>query len=212
MSMSEKQSANGGEVTVEVQNVGTNEAKGSPSTKQSKLDLRVSTESSSTGFPKPDPGGCPSPDISRASPNPSKCPSSARNESINRRKSFNRSVISKPKSRFGEPSPVILNEDGSSDHVGSPYRAVSFSRASPNNISKARAISISSNRIASPGRTKDKEDKEIYKKVKLGKDKHGKMTKIILIESIVFLCILGCLVASLTVEKLEHFMVWGLEI
>ncbi|KAM5566131.1 hypothetical protein ABKV19_019888 [Rosa sericea] len=199
ISMSEKQSANGGEVIVEVQNVGKYEGKGSPSTKQSKVNLRVSTESSSTGFPnKPDSGGCPSPDVSRASPNPSKCPSSsARNESIIRRKSFNRSVISKTKSRFGEPSPVILNEDGSSDHVSSPYMGVSFSRASPNNISGVRAISISSNRNASPGRTKDK---------------HGKMNKIILIESIVFLCILGCLVASLTAEKLEHFMVWGLEI
>ncbi|PRQ28023.1 putative mechanosensitive ion channel MscS [Rosa chinensis] len=207
ISMSEKQSANGGEVIVELQNVGTYEGKGSPSTKQSKVNLGVTTESSSTRF-----GGFPSLDVSRASPNPGKPPRPpARNESTNRRKSFNRSVISKPKSRFGEPSPV-LNEDGSSDHVGSPYRGASFSRASPNNISGARAISISSNRNASPGRTKDKEDEEIYKKVKLSRDKHGKMNKILLAELFVFLCILGCLVASLTVEKLENYMVWGLEI
>ncbi|KAL6208067.1 hypothetical protein ACLB2K_019019 [Fragaria x ananassa] len=208
ISMSEKQSANGGEVIVEVQNAGTYETRGSPSNKQSKVDLRLPTESSS----KPVPSGFPSPDVSRASPNPGKPPRiPARNESINRRKSFNRSV-SKPKSRFGEPSPVV-NED-SSDQVGSPYRGVSFSRASPNNISGARTISITSNRTVppSPGRTKDKEDEEIYKKVKLSRDKHGKMKKTVLIESVVFLCILGCLVASLTVKRLEHYMVWGLEI
>ncbi|KAM5566134.1 mechanosensitive ion channel protein 10 [Rosa sericea] len=209
ISMSEKQSANGGEVIVEVQNVGTYEGKGSPSTKQSKVNLGVSTESSSTRF-----GGFPSPDVSRASPNPGKPPRApARNESINRRKSFNRSVISKPKSRFGEPSPV-MNEDGSLDQVGasSPYRT-SLNRGSPYNLSgRATSISSAKNASSSPGRTKENEDEEIYKKVKLSKNKRGKVNKKLLVELIALLCILSCVLASLTVRELRHSMVWELEI
>ncbi|KAL6215259.1 hypothetical protein ACLB2K_014690 [Fragaria x ananassa] len=102
--MSAKQSANGGEVIVEFQSEESNEAKWSSSKgsessapKQSK----VTTGSSGTGFSKPV-----SPDISRANPYSGKPPRAPnRNESINRRKSFNRSVT-KPKSRFGEPSQI----------------------------------------------------------------------------------------------------------
>ncbi|KAK9904403.1 hypothetical protein M0R45_000769 [Rubus argutus] len=231
ISMAEKQSANGGEVIVEVQSDGISEAKGSSSKassskasessapKQSKVNLRVSTESStSAGFSEPVPVGFPSTDISRASPNPGKplrVPTC--NESLNRRKSFNRSVT-KPKSRFGEPSPV-MNEDGTEDQIGanspnSPNRA-SLSRGSLNNTSGVGDISIPSagNALSSPGKTEDMEDEEIYKKVYKRREVNSrKVNKIILIELIVFLCILGCLVASLTVQKLENYMVWGLEI
>lgn len=54
----------------------------------------------------------------------------------------------------------------------------------------------------------EEEEEEIYKKVNLIKKvKYKKM-----MEWIVFLCSLGVLVASFTVEKLENFKVWGLEI
>ena len=46
----------------------------------------------------------------------------------------------------------------------------------------------------------------------MSRDKRGKVNKKLLVELIVFMCILGCLVASLTVKRLEHYMVWGLEI
>ncbi|KAL6216844.1 hypothetical protein ACLB2K_010062 [Fragaria x ananassa] len=209
--MSEKQSPNGGEVIVEFQREETNEAKWSSSKgsessapKQSK----VTTGSSGTGFSKPV-----SPDISRANPYSGKPPRAPnRNESINRRKSFNRSVT-KPKSRFGEPSPVMY-EDGGLDQVGasSPYRS-SFSKGSPYNLSGAKATSISSakNAPASPGRTNEKNDEEIYKKVKLSRDKRGKVNKKLLVELIVFLCILSCLLASLIVHELRHSMFFLIE-
>ncbi|PRQ28021.1 putative mechanosensitive ion channel MscS [Rosa chinensis] len=82
----------------------------------------------------------------------------------------------------------------------------SFNRESPNEISLVRT---EENAPPSPGKTKDEEDVEIYKKVKLSRRVSCKK---ISIEWIVFLSILGFLVASLTVHKLKNLMVWGLEV
>ncbi|RXH78445.1 hypothetical protein DVH24_001963 [Malus domestica] len=102
---------NGGEVVLEVRSEENNAAKGSPSNgseysapKQSKVGspAKASAESSS-GFSKSVPVSSPSPEFSTASPGkPPKIPT--RNESLARRKSLNRSINSKPKPRFGEPS------------------------------------------------------------------------------------------------------------
>ncbi|KAH0969787.1 hypothetical protein GBA52_028383 [Prunus armeniaca] len=77
-----------------------------------------------------------------------------------------------------------------------------------------RTVSISSRVpvMPSPGRVKEQEDEEIYKKVKLSRDKHRKVKTKALFEWVVFLGILACLVSSLTVEKLENFNMWGLEV
>ncbi|XP_008220553.1 PREDICTED: mechanosensitive ion channel protein 10-like [Prunus mume] len=223
VSMSEKHSANGGEVVLEVRTEVSNGAKGSSSKgsessapKPSKVGspAKGSTESS-TGVSKSVPVSFPSPEISRSSPGkPPKIPTA--NETLTKRKSFTR-LVSKPKSRFGEQSvPIDSNmfEESGLDQVGanspySPYRG-SFNRASPG----IRTVSISSRVpvMPSPGRVKEQEDEEIYKKVKLSRDKHRKVKTKVLFEWVVFLGILACLVSSLTVEKLENFNMWGLEV
>ncbi|XP_050364878.1 mechanosensitive ion channel protein 10-like [Argentina anserina] len=120
-----------------------------------------------------------------------------------KRKSLSRSVLSKPKSRFGETLPIMHEESR---------------EESPNGISLVRTKSSSSARIASPpltpGRTKDEEeeDEEIYNKVRLSRTKRSKVNKKVLVEFLVFLCILSCLLASLTVHELRHSLVLGLKI
>ncbi|CAN6582967.1 unnamed protein product [Malus baccata var. baccata] len=224
VSMSEKLSSHGGEVVLEVRSEESNAAKGSPSEgseysapRQSKIGspAKASAESSS-GFSKSVPVSYASPEFSRASPGkPPKIPN--RNESLARRKSLNRSMYSKPKSRFGEPSVGIDHNMFEEDQVGanSPYR-VSFNRASPIDKSGIRSVSIAgSGRIPpSPGRIKEQEDEEIYKKVKLSRDNNRKlkMKTVVLLEWVAFLVLLACLLSSLTVEKLENYMLWGLEI
>ena len=177
--------------------------------------------------------------ISRFSPTntkPPKVPSTtaaaAANDNLTRRRSLARSVYSKPKSRFGEEFYSVTENDDQNNvlttlheqlqtGVTSPYRnSFSIAMASPNNKSPSstpRTISITPKTplTASSGMPgEDDEDEEIYKKVELSKEKHRRIrlkTKV-LIEPIAFLCILGCLLASLYLEGLKKFMVWGLEI
>ncbi|KAK9274112.1 hypothetical protein L1049_018926 [Liquidambar formosana] len=67
--------------------------------------------------------------------------------------------------------------------------------------------------MASPGGVGVDEYEEICKKVnsQLSKEKSKKVKTKVLVEWVAFVCILGCLVASLTVEELLNSMFWGLE-
>ena len=49
------------------------------------------------------------------------------------------------------------------------------------------------------------------KLVELIQEKHKRASAKVVIQWIAFVCIVGCLVSSLTVEKLENTMIWGLE-
>ncbi|PON46343.1 Mechanosensitive ion channel [Parasponia andersonii] len=213
-SMSEKKAENGDQVVVDIRNEEAKEAKGSAS-KFSESSLQKQTRVDSPHKVSTVPASCPSPEISRFSPSPKKPPRPPTpNEALTRRRSLNRSVFSRPKSRFGEPSAPIdatMFEEHSSElqaGVGSPFRS-SFNRASPNNISTARTISIAQKSTASPGRD---EDEEIYKKVELNKEKRKRVKTKVLVEWALFVFLVVCLVASLTVEKLERCKVWGLEL
>ncbi|GMY28932.1 mechanosensitive ion channel protein 10 [Fagus crenata] len=143
--------------------------------------------------------------ISRFSPTntkPPKLPSTtAANDNLTSRRSLARSVHSKPKSRFGEEFYSVTENDDQKNSPSSTARTVSITPKTP--------------LMASPGMPgEDDEDEEIYKTVELSKEKHRRIrlkTKV-LIELIAFLCILGCLLASLYLEGLKKFMVWGLEI
>ena len=53
------------------------------------------------------------------------------------------------------------------------------------------------------------EDKIIYK-LELSKGKHKRLTTKVLIEWFLFLCIVGILLASLTIDKLKEKRIWGL--
>ncbi|KAH7523865.1 mechanosensitive ion channel protein 10 [Ziziphus jujuba] len=217
--MWESKPANGSEVVVEIRNGEAKDGTESPSrsseysiSKQSMVDSSRQLASMESA-----PLSCPSPETSKfvgSLNKPPKIPTTSSNENvITRRKSLNRSLISKPKSRFGEPSVPIdtaILEDDASEVLGrnnSSFRS-SFSRGSPNNRSTtARTLSITqkSSRL-------DDEDEEIYKKVKLHNEKHKGVSPKAWIQWVFFVFILGCLVASLTIERLEKLMIWGLEL
>ncbi|XWS70197.1 hypothetical protein CRYUN_Cryun03dG0028000 [Craigia yunnanensis] len=97
----------------------------------------------------------------------------------------------------------------------SPYRH-SFNKASPNNKS-ARSIRTDSAvsktlSMTSTGSTGENEIEEIIKKVKQHKEKLEGVKPKFVIQWVVFLFLLGCLIASLTVDKLQNTQFWGLHI
>ena len=233
VSMTEKQTANGGgEVTVAIPSE-SHDPKGvveSLTPKHSSVDspLTMHNENdaaSGYGASKSPPLNCASPEI-RFIPSPNKPPKvPTPDANLVRRKSLARSVYSKPKSRFGEqPYPIdgaVLEENSISTlqeplAVNSPYRN-SFKASSPNNKSGTvnRTVSITSITpktplMVSPGPAGEDEDEIIYRKVELTKGKRKRVTTKVLIEWLVFVCIAGTLLASLTVDKLKETMIWDM--
>ncbi|XP_050220249.2 mechanosensitive ion channel protein 10-like [Mercurialis annua] len=68
--------------------------------------------------------------------------------------------------------------------------------------------------MASPGEHADDEDEveeDVVKKVESSQEKHKRVSIKAVIQWISFVCIVGCLVASLTAEKLKKPIIWGLE-
>ncbi|KAF5787730.1 putative mechanosensitive ion channel MscS, LSM domain superfamily [Helianthus annuus] len=170
------------------------------------------------------------------SPSPNRPPRIPNPETLTRRKTLTRSVYSKPKSRFGEPSSVIDHSMLDNMHEPvvqtsnspSPIRIMS-NRASPTAASNTaasplgtpsrettRTISITPKTplMASPGGAGGvDEEEEIYKKVKIRKKlEYQRVRMKVLFEWIVFLLLLGCLVASLTVNELKRYKIWSLEL
>ncbi|XP_061374979.1 mechanosensitive ion channel protein 10 [Gastrolobium bilobum] len=165
---------------------------------------------------KSPPLNCASPEI-RFVPSPNKPPKvPTSNSNLSRRKSFARSVYSKPKSRFGEqPGPIdgiILEEDSTSTLqeqfvVSSPYRNSPNNKSGPVN----RTVSITSNITPkTPLMAGEDQDEIIYRKVELSKSKRKRLKTKVLIEWFVFVCIVGSLLASLTVDKLKKTKIGGL--
>ncbi|XP_027354947.1 mechanosensitive ion channel protein 10 [Abrus precatorius] len=216
VSMAEKKR----EVVVAIPNEGGGESLSSKL--QSRVNSPHRTCTDNEVVAKSPPLNCASPEI-RFVPSPNKPPKvPTSNANLTNRKSFTRSVYSKPKSRFGEqPYPVdgsVLEENGTSTlqeqlGVSSPYKA------SPNNNKPGtfnRTVSITSvitpktPLMASPGHAEEDFDEIIYKKVELSKSKRKRLTTKVLIEWFVFVCIAGSLLASLTVGKLKRTEIWSL--
>ncbi|KAM7493508.1 hypothetical protein LguiB_028117 [Lonicera macranthoides] len=181
---------------------------------------------SHNGVAKSSPARCPSPEIARYYPSPNKPPKIPTTETLNRRKSLARSVYSKPKSRFGDQSVQLDSsmfdeitspmQEQTEQGSNSPFRNIS-NRNSPSNNNKLketiRAVPVTPKTplMGSPGGVDDNE--EIYKKVSVrNKLKYKRVKMKVLIEWVAFVCIMGCLIASLTVKKLEKSTIWGLEI
>ncbi|XP_057505367.1 mechanosensitive ion channel protein 10-like [Actinidia eriantha] len=192
-------------------------------------NVRNSVDSSQKTWTDSAPMSYPSPEIARFSPSPNRPPRIPTTEALARRKSLTRSVLSKPKSRFGEQSvPIdsnLFEEISSAMQERTEQCVISPSnRASPINSTAhtastlketMRTVSVTPRMplMASPGGVKEEdEDELIYKKVSSQRKLKYKRVKMkVLIEWIVFLCMLGNLVASLTVHKLQNYRVWGLE-
>ncbi|XAR57576.1 hypothetical protein NMG60_11025766 [Bertholletia excelsa] len=175
------------------------------------------------------PIGSASPEVGRFTPSaakPPKIPTTTTEAILTRRKSLARSVLLKPKSRFGEQSvPIDSNlfeeinstmQERTEQAPFSPNTNLS-NRASPLNrrtVSSISSITPRTPLMASPGPAGHFEDEheQIYKKVSSHRKLRHQRVKIkVLIEWILFFCILGSLVPSLTVHKLRDYMFWGLE-
>ncbi|KAL0447358.1 UNVERIFIED_CONTAM: Mechanosensitive ion channel protein 10 [Sesamum latifolium] len=168
--------------------------------------------------------GCPSPEIVRIGPSSIKPPKIPTTETLTRRKTLSRSVYSKPKSRFGEQSVSIdgkmFEENGPSAEENvistrnSPNTKLDVNSASMKEINRSVPITPKTPLMSSPGGFRGvDEDEEIYKRVSSRKKlKYRKVKAKVLVEWLLFLCILGCLVASLTVHWLQKLTLWGLPI
>lgn len=156
--------------------------------------------------------------LTQSSPSPTKPPR------IPARKSLSRSSFSKPKSRLAEPlypgDADIVEEKThvkssqspyrNSPKVGSPYNAAS-SGANKGNV-KSVPITPRTPLIGSPAPEED--DEEVYKtaNLKVQQMSSKKFRKVILVEWVAFVCIMGLLIASLTVHKLRYTDIWGLRL
>ncbi|CAN1147917.1 Mechanosensitive ion channel protein 10 [Linum perenne] len=183
------------------------------------------------------PPTCNSPEISRFSPSPKKPPkipattTTTVNENLLRRRSFSRSLYSKPKSRFGE-QPCTVDANTLDDHCstlqeghfvsGSPYRNSPI--AKPPSVMRTMCVTQKTPLVSSPGKIavddeeeeeeeEEEQEREFVRRVEIHKrkSKRGKTMAKFVIQWVSILCIVGCLVASLTIEKLERTKIWGLE-
>ncbi|KAK9274808.1 hypothetical protein L1049_022060 [Liquidambar formosana] len=167
----------------------------------------------------------PSPEIANLGSSPIK-PPQVPSESVTRRRSLARSAYSKPKSRLVEPyDPADLKSVEEKTQLlssGSPYRN-SPNWASPNKKVSAASTPRENLRsapltpktplMASPG-GEEEDDEEVYKTAFIeASKKSGKTWRFrVLIEWVAFVCIMGCLIPSLTVHRLQASMIWGLEL
>ncbi|KAL8497133.1 hypothetical protein ACS0TY_020713 [Phlomoides rotata] len=168
------------------------------------------------------PVSCPSPEIVKFMPSPNKPPKIPKSGSITRRKSLNRSTFSKPKSRFGEQSIApdgkmyendALMEDNPVSSWASPSTKID-NYGAVTGTDKAVSVSPKTPLMSSPGGFGgvDK-DEEIYKKVSSMKQmKYRKVKAKVLVEWFLFLCVLGCLIVSLTVDNVQKWEIWHLRI
>ncbi|XP_042004146.1 mechanosensitive ion channel protein 10-like [Salvia splendens] len=151
------------------------------------------------------------------SPSPSPTPSSNKPPRIPKCKSVSISrSYSKPKSRFGDQSMpidgnVVENRADLASSHGSPITKFDENGASVKEIHWSFSASRKS---PSPGGVGglDK-DEEIYIKVSSRRKlKYRKVKVKVSIEWCLFLCILGCLIISLTVERLKHLIIWEVRV
>ncbi|KAF8115925.1 hypothetical protein N665_0025s0364 [Sinapis alba] len=153
-----------------------------------------------------------SPEISKLIGSPNKPPRAPNpsSEGLTQRKSFARSVYSKPKSRFVEPSCPVDTSNLEGEVKESLGAVISVSGGSPNNKS-TRSVGSTAPLTPSKAAEVDK-DEEIYKKVKLSKEMRSRVSTLTLIELAFFVAVSSALVASLTIDVLKTYTLWGLEV
>ncbi|KAL0545480.1 hypothetical protein IC582_015365 [Cucumis melo] len=115
------------------------------------------------------------------------------------RRSLKRSILSRPKSRFGEQPRHIDSEDMFEE----------------NHESLREQIGATSSRTSAPNTPKaqpEEEDEEDIVKTEQLNKKHKKWKVKTMIKWVVVFCPTGCLVASLTVNRLKNCFFLGLEV
>ncbi|MBA0838953.1 hypothetical protein Goarm_004736 [Gossypium armourianum] len=192
-----------------------NDSKGSYELTQFE-NLRVRVSTTPTPIPSP---SHPS-EVARMSPVPNKPPKIPIDKKLTPRKSLARSAFSKPKSRLVEPSYlndaklVEANNAQILNPSSSPYRRSPAAAAATPKENLRSAPITPKTPLISPGLEEEDEEEEVYKTADLKVSaKSGKKWKIFLwFEIMTFVCTMGLLVASLTVDKLEETRIWGLEL
>ncbi|KAH6774175.1 mechanosensitive channel of small conductance-like 10 [Perilla frutescens var. hirtella] len=179
--------------------------------------LKESNDSAISAQKSP-PMSFPSPETVKITPSSNKPPKIPTSEGLTRRKTLTRSVYSKPKARFGEQSvsidSMMFDENGPEGYVvtsrgASPSRKPDMGSASM----KDKTVPVTPKTPLMTSFRELDEDEEIYKRVSSRKKlKHRKVKAKVLIEWLLFLCILGCLIGSLTVDKLQSLRLWGLRL
>nr|WGO49550.1 mechanosensitive ion channel protein A058645 [Torenia fournieri] len=161
--------------------------------------------------------------VNQLNSSPDKPPRIPKTETLTRRKSLSRSVYSKPKSRFGEqPVPIdskmfeerteLIEEYVASNQCSPVTKSGANGFSPPKVISRNVSITPKAPLMASPGGLGGVDDgEEIYNKVKDRKRlRYKKLKAKVLIEWMLFVCILVGLISSLTVHKLHNTKLWGL--
>ena len=123
---------------------------------------------------------------------PDKGEAAASHSTDTNRKSFSRSVYSKPNSRFAKQQSYRFDETVVEEIVGTTPRV---GAATLNEVDEEETD----------------ENEEIYEKVKLHQVKRSGIKLRALLELAVFVAILCTLVVSLTVDKVNKHLIWGLE-
>ncbi|CAK9317594.1 unnamed protein product [Citrullus colocynthis] len=185
-SSSQKETENGGQVMVEISSV----ENGYSVPKQNRVDSQIKEPTdSSIGY------GYDSP-LAPTANKPPKIPSS--NGTLTPRKSLRRSILSKPKSRFGDQPGYIDSDMFEENHLSLRDQiGATSSRSSTLNTPKAQP--------------EEEDDEEIFKIEQLN-NKHKKAKVKTVIKWVGVFCIIGCLVASLTVNPLKNRFLWGLRV
>ncbi|GKV17889.1 hypothetical protein SLEP1_g28344 [Rubroshorea leprosula] len=134
------------------------------------------------------------------------------------RSSLARPAFLKAKSRLIEPAypndaKLIEEKTAQNGSSSSPYRSPPNNKVStPRENLRSAPITPKTPLIDSPG--DEEEDDEVYKtadlKVSAKLSKKWKISA--MIEWIAFVCILGCLISSTTVHKLQNCVIWGLQL
>ncbi|XP_038985437.1 mechanosensitive ion channel protein 10-like [Phoenix dactylifera] len=153
----------------------------------------------------PSPIGHPSPEIIKSSSSLKKAPRPPQSEALLRGRS-----ISKPKSRFVEqPLPPGASKSVEDGRPPAHDRSSSSPcHSSPN----SRASGTPKTPLAAAD--EEEEDEEVYKKDQFPESgKRRRRWKVrTLIEWMILILTMGCLAASLTVIRLQGFVIWGLKI
>ncbi|XP_052182203.1 mechanosensitive ion channel protein 10-like isoform X2 [Diospyros lotus] len=183
---------------------------GIPELESHKPRAQVSTVASSSS----------SPEITRPVPSPNK-PPMIPEKPILQRRSLTRSAYSKPKSRLVEPfypnGLHLFDERNQVVHSGSSYwnllhTASSISKANVSTHKSARTAPITPKTplMATPGGEEDG-DEDVYKATNHEYKSGKKLSAVVIVEWIIFICIMGFLIASLTIHNWKHHTFWGLE-
>ncbi|XP_048491223.1 mechanosensitive ion channel protein 10 isoform X2 [Beta vulgaris subsp. vulgaris] len=153
------------------------------------------------------------PEISMISPlstpqRPPKIPS----ELTRRRNSLARSALSRTKSRFVEPS----YHPGDEDFIDESTRVLVGSKTPLRTPRVSPRVSVGTPVILkSPFSVQgndDEEDEDVYKSIDLQLDQQSrkKLKVLVILEWMIFLSLMGLLIASLTIQRLKDTSVWSL--